>query len=65
MIYPIIVLIIAGGVVALITVFLLPMFVALLKDFGGKEPAAAPQPGPDGVQPVRADDRLVAHPGHR
>ena len=32
MIYPIIVLIVAGRVVALITIFLLPMFAALLKD---------------------------------
>jgi type II secretory pathway component PulF len=34
MIYPIIVLVVAGGVVALITVVLLPMFVSFLKDLG-------------------------------
>ncbi len=36
MIYPIIVLFIASGVVALITVFLLPMFMSFLQDFNRK-----------------------------
>jgi type IV pilus assembly protein PilC len=37
MIYPIIVLICAGGVTALLTIWLLPMFASLLKDLGAKE----------------------------
>jgi type II secretory pathway component PulF len=36
MIYPAIVLIIAGGVIALITIFLLPMFAELLRDISNK-----------------------------
>jgi len=36
MIYPIAVLVVAGGVVALITIWLLPMFVSLLRDIAGR-----------------------------
>jgi type II secretory pathway component PulF len=36
MIYPIVVLLVAGCVVALITVWLLPMFISLLKDIAGR-----------------------------
>lgn len=42
MIYPVIVLIIAGGVIGLITVVLLPMFVGFLKDLGSKVPLPLP-----------------------
>jgi type II secretory pathway component PulF len=42
MIYPVIVLLVAGCVMALITVWLLPMFIDLLKDVAGK--AALPLP---------------------
>jgi type II secretory pathway component PulF len=38
MIYPIIVLVIATGVTALVTIFLLPRFAALLKDIAGNMP---------------------------
>jgi type IV pilus assembly protein PilC len=36
MIYPVIVLIVAGGVVALISIFLLPLFATTLRDIAGK-----------------------------
>jgi type IV pilus assembly protein PilC len=36
MIYPVIVLVVAGGVVALITIFLLPMFLDFLREFSSK-----------------------------
>ncbi len=36
MIYPVIVLVVAGAVVALITIYLLPMFLGFLKDFSQK-----------------------------
>jgi type II secretory pathway component PulF len=42
MIYPIIVLLVASCVVALITVWLLPMFIALLKDIAGRAPLPLP-----------------------
>ncbi len=42
MIYPVIVLVVAGGVVALLTWKLLPMFAALLKDLGQKVPLPLP-----------------------
>ena len=65
MIYPVIVLVIAGGVVALITVFLLPMFVVVPEGPRGQGRASPAQPDPDRVQPVRPLHRLVAGPCDR
>src|SRR5262249_20938290 len=42
MIYPIAVLLVASCVVALITVWLLPMFISLLKDIAGRAPLPLP-----------------------
>lgn len=42
MIYPVIVLVVAGGVVALLTWMLLPMFASLLKDLGSRVPLPLP-----------------------
>jgi type IV pilus assembly protein PilC len=41
MIYPIIVMIVAAGVIALLSIFLLPMFASLLKDLAGRSGAAS------------------------
>ena len=53
MIYPIIVLVAAGGVVALITIVLLPMFAEMLRDINRKADAPLAQPRPAGLQRVR------------
>ena len=60
MIYPAIVLIIAGGVVALITIFLLPMFAAMLQDHQPRSPASLGQPRSARVQRLHPPARLVA-----
>lgn len=42
MIYPITVLVFAGGTIALITIWILPQFIAMLKDIAGKAPLPLP-----------------------
>ncbi len=44
LIYPVVVLVIASGVVALLTYFVLPVFVSLLEDFAGRGQADIPMP---------------------
>lgn len=46
MIYPIIVLVVASAVVALITIFLLPQFAAMLKDIAGRNATLPSRAGP-------------------
>ncbi len=61
MIYPIIVLTMAGGVIALLTIVLLPMFASLLKDIDKKVQLPLPSRAPLGLQRFRELGRLVAH----
>ena len=56
MIYPIAVLVVASCVVTLMSLWIIPMFAALLRDIAGPngEPAAA-DPDHDGLQRLRAE----------
>ena len=60
MIYPVIVLIMAGGVVALITIVLLPMFADDAPGHQPQGPAPLAQPRPARLQRLRPLGRLVA-----